>query len=241
MATCDHSHEPPRRRQTRPPEPEALQRAAALFRALGDGPRLRVLELLTEGEHCVTEIVAATGEKFSTVSQRLRLLRTEGLVRRRRAGTHLYYRLSGRHVADLIANALAHAAELQAAAALTREGEQTMNNPQSHHENHSHQHGPGCGHVGVHHHDHVDYLHDGHLHHVSQAGVEEHRLEVSHENPSACTPHHNCGHHAKGHKHGPGCGHEAVPHGDHTDYLVEGHLHHAHGDHCDDHGPVRLA
>ena len=40
------------------------------------------------------------------------------------------------------------------------------------------------------------------------------------------------------HEHGPGCGHEAVPHGDHTDYLVGGHLHHPHGDHCDDHGPL---
>jgi hypothetical protein len=29
-----------------------------------------------------------------------------------------------------------------------------------------------------------------------------------------------------------------VPHGDHIDYLVDGHLHHQHGDHCDDHGPV---
>jgi UDP-2,3-diacylglucosamine pyrophosphatase LpxH len=31
-----------------------------------------------------------------------------------------------------------------------------------------------------------------------------------------------------------------VPHGDHVDYLVGGHLHHPHGDHCDDHGPVRV-
>jgi hypothetical protein len=31
-----------------------------------------------------------------------------------------------------------------------------------------------------------------------------------------------------------------VPHGDHIDYLVDGHLHHPHGQHCDDHGPVQL-
>ena len=40
---------------------------------------------------------------------------------------------------------------------------------------------------------------------------------------------------------GPGCGHEAVPHGDHIDYLVDGHLHHPHDGHCDNHGPVTLA
>jgi hypothetical protein len=29
-----------------------------------------------------------------------------------------------------------------------------------------------------------------------------------------------------------------VPHHDHIDYLVGDHLHHEHGDHCDDHGEV---
>jgi hypothetical protein len=31
-----------------------------------------------------------------------------------------------------------------------------------------------------------------------------------------------------------------VPHGDHTDYLVEGRLHHQHGNHCDDHGRIDI-
>jgi hypothetical protein len=31
-----------------------------------------------------------------------------------------------------------------------------------------------------------------------------------------------------------------VPHGDHVDYLVDGHLHHPHGDHCDNHGKVEV-
>jgi hypothetical protein len=109
------------------------------------------------------------------------------------------------------------------------------------HEGHSHQHGPGCGHTGIKHDGHVDYLHDGCLHHADGAGVEEHQLPVGGTNPAACTPDHDCGGHAKAHTHGPGCGHEAVPHGDHVDYLVEGHLHHPHGTHCDDHGKVHKA
>jgi hypothetical protein len=108
------------------------------------------------------------------------------------------------------------------------------------HANHDHRHGPGCGHTGVRHGDHVDYLHDGHLHHVRAGSVEEHTLPVDGTNPAACTPSHNCGGHDRAHVHGPNCGHEAVPHGDHTDYVVSGHLHHPHGDHCDDHGPVSL-
>lgn len=91
-----------------------MERASRLFRALGDVPRLEILRLLAEGERCVTEIVALAGEKFSTVSQRLRVLRAEGLVVRRRKGTHIFYALADRHVADLIHNALAHAEELTA-------------------------------------------------------------------------------------------------------------------------------
>jgi hypothetical protein len=110
------------------------------------------------------------------------------------------------------------------------------------HANHDHTHGPACGHTAVTHDGHTDYLHDGHLHHQAADGtVTEHSLAVGGANPAACTPDHACAGHAKGHVHGPACGHEAVPHGDHTDYLVAGHLHHPHGDHCDDHGPVTVA
>jgi hypothetical protein len=109
------------------------------------------------------------------------------------------------------------------------------------HKDHTHAHGPGCGHTAIKHDGHVDYVHDGHLHHAGPGGVEEHKLEVSPTNPAGCTPSHDCGKHEKGHRHGPGCGHEAIPHGDHVDYLVDGHLHHPHGDHCDDHGPVHVA
>ena len=47
--------------------------------------------------------------------------------------------------------------------------------------------------------------------------------------------------HEATHRHGPGCGHEAVPHDDHSDYFVAGHLHHVHEGHCDNHGTVLLA
>lgn len=40
------------------------------------------------------------------------------------------------------------------------------------------------------------------------------------------------------HEHGPGCGHEAIPHGDHVDYLHDGHRHAPHHGHYDEHGHV---
>jgi DNA-binding transcriptional ArsR family regulator len=112
--TCHPGHHPPER------EPAlhglaAIERAARLFRAMGDAPRLHILELLAQRERCVTELVTELGEKFPTVSQRLRILRGEGLLIRRRQGNHLFYALADRHVADLIHNALAHADELASA------------------------------------------------------------------------------------------------------------------------------
>lgn len=89
----------------------AFGRAAAIFRAAGDVPRLRLLAHLAESEWCVSELAEALGEGLSTVSQRLRLLRAEGLVRRRREGRHIFYTLTDGHVAGLLRNALEHASE----------------------------------------------------------------------------------------------------------------------------------
>ncbi len=106
---------------------------------------------------------------------------------------------------------------------------------------HVHQHGPNCGHLQIEHDGHVDYLHEGHLcHQEGGTAVTEHSIPVSKRNPDVCTPGHDCGKHEATHVHGPGCGHEAVPHGDHIDYLVDGHLHHPHNGHCDDHGPIAV-
>ena len=106
---------------------------------------------------------------------------------------------------------------------------------------HPHVHGPNCGHARIAHDGHQDYVHDGHLHYQNGSTVEEHAIPIGKTNPAACTPDHQCSGHDQSHHHGPGCGHAAVPHGDHTDYVVQGHLHHVHAGHCDDHGAVTLS
>jgi hypothetical protein len=106
------------------------------------------------------------------------------------------------------------------------------------HPNHTHEHRAGCGHLAIAHDGHTDYLHDGHLHRVHGDHIDECTIAVSAKNPERCTPSHACAGHEPGHAHGPGCGHEAVPHGQHLDYIVEGHLHHPHAGHCDDHGAL---
>lgn len=91
-----------------------VEHAVTLFRTVGEPARLRLLERLSFGEFCVSELAAATGDQLSTLSERLRVLRAAGLVRRRRQGRHIYYSLADRHVLELIRSALDHASELGA-------------------------------------------------------------------------------------------------------------------------------
>ena len=93
------------------------------------------------------------------------------------------------------------------------------------HQDHEHRHGPDCGHVQVRHDDHVDYLHDGHAHREHDGHWDECEpsgRHVVHEGDHGCD-------------HGPDCDHETVQHGDHVDYVHEGHRHAAHDGHWDEH------
>jgi len=90
---------------------EDIARAADIFRALGDPGRLRILTLLIRQERCVTELAEALDENISTVSQRLKLLRSERLAISRREGKHIYYSPADKHIVELVANAIDHAME----------------------------------------------------------------------------------------------------------------------------------
>lgn len=98
-----------------------------------------------------------------------------------------------------------------------------MTAPHIIHQDHDHQHGPGCGHAAIPHGDHTDYLHGNCLHREHEGHWDE------------CEPSEHVVHDDHPHEHGPNCGHVAVPHGDHVDYIHDGHRHAAHGDHWDCH------
>jgi ArsR family transcriptional regulator len=81
---------------------------AAIFAALGEPTRLRIVHALSARELCVGDLAAALGMAVPAVSQHLRVLRDLRIVRNRRAGKMIYYALDDAHVADLFAVALAH-------------------------------------------------------------------------------------------------------------------------------------
>ena len=85
-----------------------------MFRAIGDIERLRLIVLLARGPACVTELAIAEGGTLSTISQRLRVLRTENLISRERHGKHIHYKLADQHIAEMVANVMEHAREHRA-------------------------------------------------------------------------------------------------------------------------------
>ncbi|HEX4512644.1 MAG TPA: metalloregulator ArsR/SmtB family transcription factor [Polyangiaceae bacterium] len=100
----------------RPPVPqsipvpdEALAQMAVFFRAASDAGRLKLLSWLMTREATVTELATLAKLPMSTVSQQLRLLRNEKLVKRRRSGKQLFYSLADAPVHELFAVGLAYA------------------------------------------------------------------------------------------------------------------------------------
>lgn len=97
-------------------------RKAALFealattgKALSNGKRLELLDLLAQGERTVDALAKAAGLGLTTASAHLQTLKRAGLVATRRQGTRIHYRLAGDDVAALYA-LLRNVAEVHQAA-----------------------------------------------------------------------------------------------------------------------------
>ena len=78
---------------------------ADLFRALSHPARVRVLELLAEGERSVGEMQPRVGIESSHLSQQLAVLRRSGLVVTRKEGSTVFYAIRDRAVVDLLLDA----------------------------------------------------------------------------------------------------------------------------------------
>lgn len=78
------------------------QAKAEFFRTLGHPARIRILELLSERDHVVHELLAAIEIEPSNLSQQLAVLRRAGLVEQRRESGAVVYSVSVPEVRDLL-------------------------------------------------------------------------------------------------------------------------------------------
>jgi DNA-binding transcriptional ArsR family regulator len=81
-----------------------LEIVARRFALLGDPTRLKIVSVLQErGEAAVSEIADAAGTSVANASQHLQRLAAGGIVRRRRAGQAVRYRIADDSIAQLCA------------------------------------------------------------------------------------------------------------------------------------------
>jgi len=88
-----------------------LRETAKLFKIFSDETRLRIIDLLLDGEYCVQDICNELSMQQSTVSHQLRLLRDENVVKRRRSGKNIFYSLKDIHVKTIYQMARSHVKE----------------------------------------------------------------------------------------------------------------------------------
>jgi DNA-binding transcriptional ArsR family regulator len=78
------------------------QLKAEFFKTLGHPARIRVLELLSEREQSVGEMLPEVGIEAANLSQHLAVLRRAGLVTTRKEGSSVFYSLTSPEVAELL-------------------------------------------------------------------------------------------------------------------------------------------
>lgn len=74
---------------------------ASVAKALGNGHRAEIVDVLAQGERSVEELAAEIGQSVANTSQHLQVLAQAGLVQSRRAGTRVIYRPASEGVLDL--------------------------------------------------------------------------------------------------------------------------------------------
>lgn len=88
---------------------EQVELAVETFRMLADGTRVRLLWALRDGELSVNALADAVGKPAPAVSQHLAKLRMARIVRTRREGNHVFYRIENDHIGSLVRDAIHNA------------------------------------------------------------------------------------------------------------------------------------
>ncbi|GMU39342.1 MAG: transcriptional regulator [Chloroflexota bacterium] len=87
---------------------EQVDLAVEVFRMLADATRIRLLWAMLDDELAVNDLAQAVGKSPTSVSQHLAKLRMARLVRTRRDGARVFYRVENEHVRQLVRDAISH-------------------------------------------------------------------------------------------------------------------------------------
>lgn len=104
-------------KSAQPVPQEVVQQVAEYFSILSEPMRLKILNLLRDGEKCVQELVEATDTSQANVSKHLKVMLQAGILSRRTEGTSAYYRVEDGlifELCNLVCDRLATRIEQQA-------------------------------------------------------------------------------------------------------------------------------
>lgn len=85
-----------------------VEEASRIFAMLGEPNRMKIILALMEGELCVYHLCEITGGKQSAVSQHLRKLKDNRIVKSRKDGNQVLYSICDGHIRTIVQTALEH-------------------------------------------------------------------------------------------------------------------------------------
>ena len=85
-----------------------VERLSEVFKLFGSEPRLRILLRLKDGECMAGELAESADISQSAASHQLKELRLGRIIRSRKDGLNVLYRLSDSHIVDMLENGLEH-------------------------------------------------------------------------------------------------------------------------------------
>lgn len=81
---------------------EEFDLCADILKAMAQPTRLKIIELLRDGEHCVCEIFPAIGHEQSNTSRHLQMMLKSGILKQRKEGLKIYYSLRHPEVLEIV-------------------------------------------------------------------------------------------------------------------------------------------
>ncbi len=76
--------------------------SAEILKAISQPTRLKIIELLRDGEHCVCEIFPAIGHEQSNTSRHLQMMLKSGILQQRKEGLKIFYSVRHPEVLEMV-------------------------------------------------------------------------------------------------------------------------------------------
>lgn len=93
------------------PNPEEIEEMARLFYVFSDVTRLKIISALNNKEMCVCDLANLLGMKQPSISQHLKILFVSKVIKKRKLGLQVFYKLDDLHIEEIYRKGFEHVRE----------------------------------------------------------------------------------------------------------------------------------